>query len=253
MRLLCTIQFILLPARRWVDEYADDTVSVDPFVLFERYSKHFATDPPLSAHFSAVPFFSSPLSSDPTNAVQRDAKEFQRHMDEFLVHRKGPLVHEVSVVYVLTCFGSIITFLQLIQNMSSITVSMCRVIRFLNAVEDHLYPSNDAEMMAFPPGTTATPYRVSRRSVQRPMDCSSATWRTLHQCLQAAVEDMVPTQIQVQQPQEQVQQPPPQVQQPQDQIAASPDAPRAAGKRRLRTLDDDDDEEEHDMVKREKM
>ncbi|RHY14827.1 hypothetical protein DYB37_003104 [Aphanomyces astaci] len=32
--------FILLPARRWVDEYADDTVSVDPFVLFERYSKH---------------------------------------------------------------------------------------------------------------------------------------------------------------------------------------------------------------------
>ncbi|RHY17194.1 hypothetical protein DYB26_001012 [Aphanomyces astaci] len=129
----------------------------------------------------------------------------------------------------------------------------CRVIRFLNAVEDHLYPSNDAEMMSFPPGTTATPYRVSRRSVQRPMDCSSETWRTLHQCLQAAVEDMVPTQIQVQQPQEQVQQPPPQVQQPQDQIAASPDAPRAAGKRRLRTLDDDDDEEEHDMVKREKM
>ncbi|ETV79377.1 hypothetical protein H257_07404 [Aphanomyces astaci] len=231
MRLLCTIQFILLPARRWVDEYADDTVSVDPFVLFERYSKHLS------------PYVADPI--DPTNAVQRDAKEFQRHMDEFLVHRKGPLVHEKLVallaLYPMAWF-------------------QCRVIRFLNAVEDHLYPSNDAEMMSFPPGTTATPYRVSRRSVQRPMDCSSETWRTLHQCLQAAVEDTVTRQIQVQQPQEQVQQsqeqvqqPQPQVQQSQDQIAASPDAPRAAGKRRLRTLDDDDDEDEHDMVKREKM
>ncbi|ETW00205.1 hypothetical protein H310_07602 [Aphanomyces invadans] len=161
VRLLCTIQFILLPARRWVDEYNDESLSAGPFVLFDRYSTHLA------------PYLPNPI--DPSNAVQREAKDFQRRLDEFLVDRKGPLVHE-KLVALLARFP--------------LVAFQVHAIRFLNAVEDQLFSTTDDTVVAFD-STTAQP-RVSRRSLQRPMEVPAETWTVLDKCLSAAVQTKFP-------------------------------------------------------------